>query len=271
MSTSELAAAIEALHKSLGQPPPVAADTSPTSPTSSPRRKKRRPGVYTQCLTHPAIDPPPIIATLFSPLIPTMTPQTSTGSTGLAALQAALTPPPFPSTALQLILDTGASVSVSPDKGDFIGSIRPVQSTTLKGIASGLFVSGTGTVQYTCHDDKGELLHITIPDVLYVPTCPVRLICPRQLLAAFKQPATCNITTTSITITTNTQTLTVPYDATSRLPILWTSEHPQAYLHFCTAQDSQSQPSPHTTVSNLTPAQVIKLKWHNPLNHVSFD
>ena len=262
MSTSEQAAIIE---------PPLAANTSTTSPTSSPRRKKRRPSVHSRRSVQPPIDPPPVIATHFPPLFPIATPQTLPGSTGLAALQAALPSPPFPSTALQLILDTGASVSVSPNKEDFIGSIRPVQSTTLKGIASGLSVSGTGTVKYTCRDDRGEPLHITIPDTLYVPTCPVRLICPRQLLAAFKQPATCEITTTSITITTNTQTLTVPYDATSRLPILWTSEYPQAYLNLSTAKDSQSPSSPLFTTGNLTPAQIIKLKWHNRLNHVSFD
>jgi hypothetical protein len=48
-----------------------------------------------------------------------------------------------------LIIDTGASISLSPHKSDFISPIRPVQNVTIKGIASGLTVKGVGDLSYT--------------------------------------------------------------------------------------------------------------------------
>jgi hypothetical protein len=47
---------------------------------------------------------------------------------------------------ISLILDTGASISVSNCAADFVTAIRPVQHTTLKGIAAGLAIKGLGTV-----------------------------------------------------------------------------------------------------------------------------
>ena len=46
-------------------------------------------------------------------------------------------------------------------------------------IASGLEVLGTGTVEYRVKEDSANDVIIRISDVLYVPQCPVRLICPQ--------------------------------------------------------------------------------------------
>jgi hypothetical protein len=61
-----------------------------------------------------------------------------------------------------IILDTGASISISPYSTDFIGEIKPVQNITLKGIASGLTVTGIGTIQYTFQNDSNEHQQITL-------------------------------------------------------------------------------------------------------------
>jgi hypothetical protein len=56
-----------------------------------------------------------------------------------------------------IIIDSGASVSISPYTTDFIGPIHPVQDATLTGIASGLKVAGVGTIQYKfCNDAQEE-------------------------------------------------------------------------------------------------------------------
>jgi hypothetical protein len=65
------------------------------------------------------------------------------------------------------------------------------------------------------------------------------------------------------------RTTTIPYDATTHLLILWTLSQPQAYSNYCSAHTA-TNPSP-TVPANLTAAQLIKLRWHNRLNHVGFD
>jgi hypothetical protein len=54
-----------------------------------------------------------------------------------------------------LILNTGASVSISPFKSDFITPIHPVPNIIIKGIASGLSVQGVGTISYSFLNNEG--------------------------------------------------------------------------------------------------------------------
>ena len=56
-----------------------------------------------------------------------------------------------------------------PSKGDFVGPIKPVQDCTISGIANGLEVLGTGTVEYRVKDDSANYVIIRITNVLYVP------------------------------------------------------------------------------------------------------
>jgi hypothetical protein len=55
-----------------------------------------------------------------------------------------------------LIIDTGATVSISPYKTDFLSPILPVQPIQIKGIASGLLVKGIGDISFSLHNDQGE-------------------------------------------------------------------------------------------------------------------
>jgi len=239
----------------------------PTSPSASPIRKKKRLSKYTPRVIQPPTQSSPRPVLHFSPLegddgaLPAFPRPT------YHAMQAALCQNTFPSTALPLILDTGASVSVSHDRADFVGPLQRVQHTTLQGIASGLPIEGVGTVLYTCRDIAGNLVKLTIPGVLYVPSCPGCLIYPRQLIAALPQPAHFAGTATYMDFYYKGGRLHVPYDNSSKLPILHTSASPQAFVNYCTTHSNQNSATP----GNLTPAQQIKLRWHQRLNHASFD
>ena len=87
-----------------------------------------------------------------------------------------------------LILDTGASVSITPFLSDFITPLQPVQHVTIKGIASGLKAEGIGDVSYTFMNDSGMEQTLVLQNCLYVPQCVVRLICPRQIGATTGDP-----------------------------------------------------------------------------------
>jgi hypothetical protein len=78
---------------------------------------------------------------------------------------------------VSVIIDTGASIFISPNKTDFIGPLRPVKNVTLKNIASGLEVAGIGTLCYTFIYDMGKEQSIKLKQCLYVPTCSICLLC----------------------------------------------------------------------------------------------
>jgi hypothetical protein len=119
-----------------------------------------------------------------------------------------------------LIIDTGASISLSPHKTDFLTPIRPVQNVQIKGIASGLTVEGVGDLFYTFRNDNGELQTMVLRDCLYVPQCVVRLICPRQIGAETKNPADgFNATYINPILTVQGKQTTIKYDSLLNLPI----------------------------------------------------
>ncbi len=56
-----------------------------------------------------------------------------------------------------VVIDTGASISITNEKGDLISEIAPVQHVEFQGIASGLKIEGIGTVSYLFQADDGSL------------------------------------------------------------------------------------------------------------------
>jgi len=249
-------------------PPEYEATASPRSPF-----RKRRPGVH----SHRAVATPgpvPVIPPTFSQ--PFFSKHT-TSLRDLRALQCSFDRQHAISSAVSLILDTGASVSITHSPADFISSIRPVQHTTLQGIAEGLTVKGLGTVRYAVQDDAGKVRHLTIPDVLYVPDCPSRLICPRQLLQSTRDPAaTMQVNADHVQICFEQSLITVPYHVRSHLPILTTVPDLAGYAAFCTnyRPPETTKQGTSTTIEvmpSLTPAQRQKLLWHRRLNHANFD
>ena len=182
---------------------------------------------------------------------------------------------------IQLLFDTGASISCTFNKHDFISIMQPVQPISIKGIASSLSVKGIGTVQYNLPNDNGTTTSVTIPNVLYVPDCPTRLLCPRQLLHHLDDPeATMQVTTAAVKLIFRGSSITIPYDEHLNIPILSTAPGTSSYLAYCQAT-GQSHIFPplisETNIcatsfitANLTPEQHIKRKWHTRLNHKNY-
>ena len=185
---------------------------------------------------------------------------------------------PFYTETHQLLFDTGASNSCTACVQDFISPIRPVQNTSISGIASELKVEGIGTVGYFLPTTDGSSIYVGIENVLFVPKCPTQLICPRQLLYHLDDPdADVNITTSGMTLSFRGREISIPYDPHLNIPILRTSPGLGGYLSFCqaTGQSHQTPPPPllsfhATNADNLTPAQQIKRKWHLRLNHAHY-
>jgi hypothetical protein len=74
-----------------------------------------------------------------------------------------------------VIFDSGASVAISGNKGDFVGDIiPPFRELTLGGMAKGTKVEGIGLVHWTFHNGR-ETLTLALK-CYYVPNCKVRLL-----------------------------------------------------------------------------------------------
>ena len=89
------------------------------------------------------------------------------------------------SAAFPVIWDSGASISITPERKDFIGPITdPGPITQLQGIAKGLRIEGQGHVMWAMQDTSGGIRMIQVP-VYLVSRIKVRLLSTTSLLQAY--------------------------------------------------------------------------------------
>jgi hypothetical protein len=223
----------------------------------------------------------PRIIPTYTPLVDSIPIQNKEKLLLLAAFEAAyhLSLTPFTPDMVPIVIDTGASVTVTPYATDFTSLIKPVQSVEVKGIASGLQVRGYGDISYQFQNDNGDTQQMILRNCLYVPKCSARLLCPRQLGIASGNPKDgVNALSHAATLTFQGQITTIPYDSVSSLPILYTKPGLDSYKRFCQHQAFLTTTKSDTTISswdirynNLTPNQQRKLHLHEKCNHVHWD
>ena len=165
-----------------------------------------------------------------------------------------------PGTPFPIIFDSGASLTITPHKEDFIGPIQPT-SKKLGGIASKYSIEGVGTVRWCFKSDK-QLLVITTT-CHYVPGIKTRLLSPQRIFNAqagvsgnyslFESHSTLTIDKVG--------SIRIPYHESTHLPTAMAKNYdpsavncPQINL---AVLDEQNQ--------NLSPSQ--KLHWHNRFGH----
>ena len=162
------------------------------------------------------------------------------------------------------IVDTGASMSVTAHRSDFI-DYEPQADKVLKGLSAGASIAGIGTVLWQTevngrkHDLKLKALH--------VPESNARLLSPQQLLQAEPPLVTCSPTLgkEGMTLTFDPGPIDCPYNQ-ANLPVLPLTcpEATNMNLHALNSCVT------HETNQNLSAAQKELLKWHNKFGHLGF-
>jgi hypothetical protein len=79
---------------------------------------------------------------------------------------------------LPIVIDTGASCSITPMHSDFIGTIDPSDVPTLNNISGTTSVVGQGTIEWNIQDAKGIVKPIQTT-AYYVPQATIRLFSPQ--------------------------------------------------------------------------------------------
>ncbi len=170
------------------------------------------------------------------------------------AVEEGLTTPITPNET-HVVVDMGASISITNEKDDFISEISPVQSTELQGIASGLQIEGNGTVCYSFQTDDGDFQSITMHNVSYVPKCNVWLLCPRHLAATTNHAADgFNSLKDNGILTCFRKQTTIPYHSGTSLPILTKAPGLHDFNAFCVDTGLLNDPSCFSSISVLSPA-----------------
>ena len=90
-----------------------------------------------------------------------------------------------------VVLDTGASFSLTPFEDDFVALIVSTSSKEMKGIADSLRIQGVGTVSRSIRDILSRIWTVTT-QAFYVPDADIQLFSPQRLFQE-KQSGRCII------------------------------------------------------------------------------
>jgi hypothetical protein len=117
-----------------------------------------------------------------------------------------------------IVIDSGASLSISPHRGDFVGDIEQLNST-IQGISTVTKIAGVGTVRCTFKDVFGTI-KIIETRAYYIPDAGVCLFSP-QVYFQEQQAGSYLMTSTSTVLTTaDGCVLTLGYQLGSNLPMV---------------------------------------------------
>ena len=121
---------------------------------------------------------------------------------------------------IPIVIDTGASFSLTPFLSDFTSVIEPPDVDSLTGLTDKVEVQGVGWVEWSVRDSKGQVALIRTR-AYYVPKADIRLMSPQTY---FELHDAGNAVLDRFGMTLNTHdkvTLEFPYHPNSNLPLLW--------------------------------------------------
>ena len=189
---------------------------------------------------------------------------------------------PPPNLRQPVIIDTGASISCSPSKDDFVGEIKDVsKDTILNSLTDTIEIAGIGTVEWVIRDPSGNLALIRTT-AYYIKEAEVRLFSPqcyfREQYAQRQIDLSCTFDRRSLDLHLgDDQMLRFPYSDGGQVPYMLTDDRAtepvvdrDTGIALFASQEEEIQSLLKVDNHNLKPdAQELTL-WHQRLSHAGF-
>lgn len=176
-----------------------------------------------------------------------------------------------------VVIDTGASFSLSPFEEDFIGPIKKAPLESLQGLNAEAAVLGEGIVEWHIQDIYGVTRAIRTR-AMFVPSATIRLFSPQCFLQEQNGgQVTVKKNKTVLELTDGTE-MEFPFNHHSNLPLMLLGRE----MHLCGLipddhKNMMSQAFLEKLISvespenaNLTHAQKELLLWHKKWGHAGF-
>ena len=172
-----------------------------------------------------------------------------------------------------VVLDTGASMSLTPNKTDFVSKIRPLTDKNIKSLNGSSIVKGIGIIEWFVVDYWNVTRKIRT-EAYYVPEAQIRLFSPQTYFQEHNNQGNCVITGQKVKLTLpDGAELEFPYNRNSNLPfmIINKNAHEVGLSKSCLHTVATNYMSVlEQTNQNITATQKELLKWHHRLGHLNF-
>ena len=180
---------------------------------------------------------------------------------------------------MPIVIDTGASLSLTPNLEDFVEPPKPCALTHLHGLSGNTEVLGVGTVEWTVRDIFGEVRTLRC-QAYWVPGASIRLFSPQRFFQEHRG-GQCIVTADrlSVVLPNGQGTLDFPYQASSNLPMMLPATEGAKFSSFIIHPTDQLFREKSSIINqvflntaddnnaNLSPAQRQLLLWHQKCGH----
>lgn len=173
-----------------------------------------------------------------------------------------------------IVIDTGASISLTPNLEDFIGPLSDSEWVDLDGVGGNkVKIEGAGQVAWTIRDYFGNV-EVVKTQALYCPDATIRLFSPQTYFVEHDS-GDCHLNKTQLKLVLeNGQTLYFPYQRGSNLPLMYTNWNdepcPGAHNIMAACNNTVAMDEIFGVKKdnlNLSRAQKEVLIWHNRIAH----
>ena len=179
---------------------------------------------------------------------------------------------------MPIVINTGASTSITPVIGDFIGPLEPTPAAEIKGLNSKTHIVGKGTVEWAICN-YWNVVRVVQTTAYYVPDVDIHLFSPQANFQENEDKGQCVIhgRTTTLELPDGLR-LKFPYNNLCNLPFsMFEGDPVVAGAKYCDAAFLAHPPSYHLLMSvteqtnqNLRPSQKELLLLHQKLGHAGF-
>jgi hypothetical protein len=178
---------------------------------------------------------------------------------------------------MPIVLDSGASTSITPVLGDFIGPLEPTPIKEISGLSSKTRIVGKGTVEWAICD-YWNVVRVIRTTAYFVPDVDIRLFSPQAYFQENEDKGKCIIRGRTTTLELpDGSSLEFPYNPSSNLPFMFQGGPVVAGAKYCDATYLSHPPSFQSLMSvteqtnqNLRPSQKELLLLHQKLGHAGF-
>jgi hypothetical protein len=171
-----------------------------------------------------------------------------------------------------VIWDSGASISISPHRSDFVGPLEvPPIGIKLQGIAKGLTIQGIGHVAWSFVDNSGMLRTLKVP-AYHVPGATARLLSTNSLLQTYPGETIHQMgdrLVLSGSKENDVRGVEILTEPQSNLPVGFAYDAPFFSKTVSSAFDVVLTTTSERNI-NLSAAEKELLRWHHRLGHLSF-
>jgi hypothetical protein len=172
---------------------------------------------------------------------------------------------------IPIVIDTGASISITGVKSDFFDGIKAVDPTLkIQGLNHSIQVEGIGKVRWKIRDQIGQIA-IVETTAYFIPDAQVRLFSP-QLYFIEEQDGRLVLDKDGVTLETAHEgtRLSFPINERNNLPIALPVPLDSGFCTFCATSAEVLLNATAETNQNLTAPQKELLGWHQKFGHAGW-